>query len=260
MLYCMINVVIIEDEDPARRKLRRFLNDVQESVKVVAELTTIAEAIPFLRVSKDIDLILSDIELLDGNAFDIYNEVAVTSPIIFITAYNHYLLKAFETNGIEYLLKPYSFERFTKAWNKFLLLKNKTHENNDLLIKVRSVVKDYLIACTYKKRFSISSRRGIFFVEVDTILFFEADEGVVVAIDVHAKRHILSETTLKEIYANLDPYQFFRISRSNIVNKTYIERYERYTKNTVALKMRGYTEYIITSQNTTALFREWVIQ
>jgi DNA-binding NarL/FixJ family response regulator len=85
MLYCMINVVIIEDEDPARRKLRRFLNDVQESVKVVAELTTIAEAIPFLRVSKDIDLILSDIELLDGNAFDIYNEVAVTSPIILIT-------------------------------------------------------------------------------------------------------------------------------------------------------------------------------
>src|SRR5690606_38173491 len=110
----MIKVVIIEDEIPARKKLKRFLEQVNQSTEVIAEIGTVSEAIEFIKNENAIDLILSDIELQDGNAFEIYQEVNVLCPIIFTTAYNQFLMDAFESNGIEYLLKPFSLERFQK--------------------------------------------------------------------------------------------------------------------------------------------------
>lgn len=92
----MINVVIIEDELPARRKLIRFLSEVDTPITILAEIDTVADAICFLTTASSVDLILSDIELLDGNAFEIYNQVSVNCPIIFTTAYNQYLMDAFE--------------------------------------------------------------------------------------------------------------------------------------------------------------------
>src|SRR3569832_2081187 len=107
----MINVVIIEDEAPARRKLRRFLAELEDGVTVVSECETVAEAVQYLRQAGRVHVILSDISLRDGNAFAIYEQVTVLPPIIFITAYSEYLMNAFETYGIAYLLKPYTLEQ-----------------------------------------------------------------------------------------------------------------------------------------------------
>ena len=117
----MIRVLIIEDEIPARNKLKRFLKELDTKIEIVDEIDTVEAAINFL-INKQVELIFSDIELLDGNAFEIYNKVSVNCPIIFTTAYNQFWMNAFESNGIEYLLKPFSKERFQKAWNKFLYL------------------------------------------------------------------------------------------------------------------------------------------
>src|SRR5690606_41118398 len=111
----MIKVLIIEDEIPARNKLKRFLNQQIESISIVAEIDTIESAIAFL-TTNHVDVIFSDIELLDGNAFEIYKQVQVQCPIIFTTAYDQFWMNAFESNGIDYLLKPFSQDRFQKAW------------------------------------------------------------------------------------------------------------------------------------------------
>lgn len=255
----MIKVVIIEDEIPARKKLKRFLEELNEAIIVVAEIGTAQDAIEFLKTNKEVDLILSDIELQDGNAFEIFKEVEIACPVIFTTAYNQFLMDAFESNGIEYLLKPFSLERFKKAWNKFLLLKTPSADN-DFLLKLNRLIGKPVAEKIFKKRFSISNNKEIYFLETDDIIFFTAEEGVVFAVDAQSKKHLLTQTTLKEIEELLNEEAFFRINRSELVHKKYIVRMERYSKNTIAIKLSGYEKHLITSQSSTKSFRDWVEQ
>jgi DNA-binding LytR/AlgR family response regulator len=253
----MIKVVIIEDEIPARKKLKRFLEEVDHSTEVIAEIGTVSQAIEFLKNENAIDLILSDIELQDGNAFEIYEEVTVLCPIIFTTAYNQFLMDAFESNGIEYLLKPFSLERFQKAWDKFLLLKKSPLTDDNLLSKLTQLLNNPTEK-TFKNRFSVSSKQGTYFLETNDIVYFSAEEGVVFAIDKNFKKHLLTQTTLKAIEVLVNPAIFFRINRSEMINKNYVERIERYTKNTLSIKIQNYQKQLFTSQSHTASFREWI--
>jgi len=255
----MIRVVIIEDEIPARKKLKRFLEEIDNPTEVIAEIGTVSEAIEFLKKENSIDLILSDIELQDGNSFEIYQEVTVLCPIIFTTAYNQFLMDAFETNGIEYLLKPFSMERFKKAWNKFLLLKKSASVDDNLLSKLTQLLNNPTEK-TFKNRFSISSKLGTYFLETSDILFFSAEEGVVFAVDKQNKKHLLSYSSLKEIEEMVNNRQFFRINRSEIVNKSYIERIQRYSKNALSVKLIGHNKHLVTSQSNTGSFRNWIEQ
>ncbi|VXB51233.1 Transcriptional regulator [Flavobacterium sp. 9AF] len=253
-----MKIIIIEDEIPARKKLRRFLEQLNTSFVIVAEISTVEEGISTLQSDQKIDLILSDIELLDGNVFEIYSQVKITCPIIFTTAYNDFLMHAFETNGIEYLLKPFSFERFKKAWEKFLLLQKTASSNNDILQKLNQILTQPLEKTTLKKRFTINTSKEIYFVETDNISFFSAEEGVIFAIDINSKKHLLSQNTLKDIETLLDSSSFFRINRSEIVHKKHILKIEKYAKNNLAIRLLGYDKFLVTSQSQTKLFRDWL--
>ncbi len=246
----MTRILIIEDEIPARKKLLRFIGELSSPTKVIAEIDTVAEAIAFLEKNQ-IDLIFSDIELLDGNAFEIYTQVTVSCPIIFTTAYDQFWMDAFDSNGIAYLLKPFTLERFQKAWDKFQMLKSP--EEDSLIKNIKKLV---LETTQYKKRFTISNSQGIYFLNTDEILFFEATEGVIFAYCKSGKKHLLTESTLKEIEEKINPNDFYRINRSQVVNKIYVERIERYTKNTLLIKIGSHN--LITSQSTTSAFKNWI--
>lgn len=166
----MIKVVIIEDEIPARNKLKRFISELETPIEIVAEIDTVEKAVVFLKNSS-VDLIFSDIELLDGNAFEIYDQVNISCPVIFTTAYDQFWMNAFESNGIEYLLKPFSQSRFQKAWDKFLLL-GKTHsEPQDVLAKLQQMLNNNHTQKNYKKRFTVSSHQGALFYQYGRDLF-----------------------------------------------------------------------------------------
>ena len=253
----MIRVLIIEDEIPARNKLKRFLKELDTKIEIVDEIDTVEAAINFL-INKQVELIFSDIELLDGNAFEIYNKVSVNCPIIFTTAYNQFWMNAFESNGIDYLLKPFTKERFEKAWDKFLLLRNSSQPENTLLRKLQDFLESSRPATQYKMRFTVHAYHGTYFLDVKDISFFEASEGVVFAYDHLGKKHLLKETTVKEIEVLLSPQEFFRINRSELVNKNYIEKIERFSKNVLQLKVKSCTKLLKTSQGNTVSFREWI--
>ncbi len=253
----MIKIAIIEDEIPARKKLKRFLEELEERPQVVAEINTVKMAVEFLKTT-NVDLIFSDIELLDGNAFDIYNQVSVSCPIIFTTAYDQFWMKAFESNGIAYLLKPFSKERFQKAWGKFLLFKKSPASENQQLTNLTKLIEKNFPQKTCKTRFTIHTHQKIYFLTIENVAFFEAKESVVCAFDKTGKKHLLSESTLKEIEEEINPSHFFRINRSELVSKQHIEKIERYTKNTLAVKMTGNTKYLKTSQSSTSAFRAWI--
>ncbi|MBI5370993.1 MAG: response regulator transcription factor [Sphingobacteriales bacterium] len=253
----MIKVLIVEDEIPARKKLKRFISELNTEVKIAAEVETVSGGITFLKANS-VDLIFSDIELLDGNSFEIYSQVSILCPVIFTTAYDQFWMNAFESNGIDYLLKPFSQERFQKSWNKFLMFRNSNSLDFNAINNFTTLIQKTFAEKQYKKRFTVNTRHGIYFLEIENILFFEASAGVVIVYDTQCKKHILTESTIKEIEEQLNPDSFFRINRSELINKAYIEKIERYNKNSLAIKIRGYEKYLKTSQNNTAIFREWV--
>ncbi len=254
----MFKIVIIEDEAPARKKLKSYLEKTKESFDIIKEIETLDETQSFFQTHPDVDLIFSDIELRDGNVFDVYNYIKATAPIIFITAYDSFWMNAFESSGIEYLLKPYSYTRFEKAWHKYTLLKNKMEVNyNDMFSKLDTYYQSKLdLKPIYKDYIPVKSSSGIYFLKVEDIIFIQSDYGVIFAYDSANKKHLLNQTSLKDIQEMLNPTVFFKINRSEFVNRTYIEKINRYTKNTVAIQIKSHV--LKTSQNSTASFNSWM--
>ena len=226
-------------------------------INVIAEIDNVVSSIEFLQ-SKSVDLIISDIELIDGNAFDIFKRVSITSPIIFTTAYDKFWMDAFESNGIAYLLKPFSRERFQKAWNKFILFKNSTSKEHQEINNLIKFLEHNTALVSYKKRYSVNTHGGFFYIDVDNITFFQAHEGVIFAYDSTGKKHLLNVISLKDIEAQLNPSHFLRINRSEVISKEHVERIERYSNNVLAIKMKGQISLLKTSQSNTSSFRFWV--
>jgi len=252
----MIKILIIEDEIPARNKIKRFLAEIEASIEISAEIDTVEKSISFLE-SNAVDLIFSDVKLLDGNSFEIYTQVSINCPIIFTTAYDHFWMNAFETNGIAYLLKPFSKGSFQKAWDKFLLFRSEP-VNHNAIANFAAILEEKFAQKAFKKRITISNHKNIYFLETENISYFEANEGVIFAFDCMGKKHLLNESTLKEIEIFLNPAEFFRINRSDLVNKKYIEKIERYSKNSLLLHLKNAEKKLQTSQSNTASFREWI--
>ncbi len=253
----MIKILILEDEIPARKKLKRFLGELDTPIEIIAEIDTVAMGISFLK-RNSVDLIVSDIELLDGNSFEIYNQVALSCPIIFTTAYDQFWMNAFDSNGIAYLLKPFSKDRFQKAWDKFLLFRNTPNDADQFLSNITKILEQSFAKKAFKKRFTVHHRQGIYFLDTENISFFEANEGAAFAYDTTGKKHLMTESTLKEIETMLNPSDFFRINRSELVHKIHIEKIEYYTKNALAIRLKGCQKHLITSQGNTAQFRIWI--
>src|SRR6476620_7312681 len=115
----MINVVIIEDEKFSQDKLLNTLKEISFEINVVAVLSTVKESIEYFKEQSAVDIILSDVQLPDGLSFDIFRETGIDIPVIFITGFDKFTLYAFESNGIDYLLKPVEKEELNKAILKY---------------------------------------------------------------------------------------------------------------------------------------------
>lgn len=222
------------------KKIKTFLKGIGSQIEVVTEIDNVAMAVEILKITT-IDLIFSDIELLDGNAFDIFRQVSISCPIIFTTAYDEFWMNAFECNGIAYLLKPFSRQRFQNAWDKFLRLRNSSSDENKQLTNLTKLIEDNFAKPSYKKRFAIHRHQGFYFIDVDVITFFGARDGVIFAFDTDGKKHLLNELTLKEIEEQLNPADFFRISRRECISKQHVEKIDRYSKNTLSVKIKSYS-------------------
>ena len=258
----MIKALIVEDELPARKKLKKYIENYKESITIVDEFETVEEVLQFFESEADIDLIFSDIELRDDNAFEAYKELNIKVPIIFITAYNQFWMQAFETSGIEYLLKPYSFERFEKAVDKYLSLKNamKVESNESVLQKLDIYLANQIVQTskTYQEFIAVKSSQYTYFLKIEEVMYFQADYGIVVAYDTHNKKHVLNQSSLKVLEEMINPSIFFKINRGELLNKNYIEKISRYNKNVVAINLKNSETVLKTSQNKTAEFTKWL--
>jgi DNA-binding LytR/AlgR family response regulator len=251
-----MKAVIFEDEPLASERLRLLLKEYDHSVRLAASLESIEEAVRWLGENPSPDLIFSDIQLSDGSAFEIFQQVKITVPVIFITAYDKYALDAFKLLSIDYLLKPVTIQALSNAMDKLKQL-NASRSNSlaayDDLIKLLQQKLPH-----YKTRFTGKMGNKLFFIEAKEIAFFYSDNKIVYLMSKDNARYIV-EYTLEHLEDLLDPSVFFRINRSLVVNIHAISQVRPYENNRLQILLRNNIkpEGIIVSRDRVVDFRKW---
>ncbi|MEX0273389.1 MAG: LytR/AlgR family response regulator transcription factor [Flavobacteriaceae bacterium] len=250
-----MHILILEDEIPAKKKLVKYLIDYFGESVLLDSTRTVKGGIELLAENPHYNLILSDIKLLDGNSFEVFRKIETQTPIIFCTAYDEHLLEAFQTNGIAYILKPYQENELRSALEKFKKLFQPKMLEKGIFKQLQKLLsaKDG----TYKKRFAIKKRGGIKLLEASQISFIQANGDFCKIFDSNGHLHSISKS-IGVLVGQLNPKYFFKINRSQIVGIKHIERIEPYSKNRLALHIKGLKQHAITSTSVTKEFRIWL--
>lgn len=250
-----MKIIIIEDEKPAARRLKRMLNDMGMEVQTM--LHSVEESIQWFLQNEHPDLILLDIQLSDGLSFEIFKEVSIESNIIFTTAYDEYALNAFKLNSIDYLLKPIDDDELRTAidkYRKYSMKKNNLHFDLD---EIKNILVNPLDR-NYKKRFTIKVGQHLKIVNMKSIECFYSDNKATFLYTVVGNNYILDDA-LEQIEEQLDPTKFFRVSRKFIVHMDFIKDIISYTNSRLQVKLEHFNEFdIIVSREKVRDFKTWL--
>lgn len=246
-----MKVIILEDENRAASLLERLLAKVAPHMMVVAKLESIRDGVKYLQSNTEPDLIFSDIELADGLSFEIYNQVAVRCPIIFTTAYDHYAIEAFKTNGIDYLLKPIEEERLTQAIEKA------KHFSPGLVLEKILSITNQVSAKSYKSRFMVKVGDKIKSIPVEEILvFYSQKASFILTADKHT---YCIDYTLDQLEPMLDQETYFRINRKYIVSINACTNILAWSNSRLRLKIEGTDDPdIIVARERVQEFKNWL--
>ncbi|TCO07894.1 LytR/AlgR family response regulator transcription factor [Natronoflexus pectinivorans] len=218
----VLKTVIIDDEEPARQRLKELLAVYPNTFEIIGEAENGKRGLELIH-RLDPDLLFLDIQMPGMNGFELIKQLVSIPTIVFCTAYDHYSLDAFETNSLDYLLKPVSSERFAKTVDKLKRFTTKA-DHKGLL----NLIKQFEEQIKEPEITSITIKKGnkLFFVKLDDVSYFQADERYVKIQTVHGENHI-TEKPLKELAEKL-PNSFIRIHRSIIVNKKSVRELQNY--------------------------------
>jgi len=249
-----MKILIIEDEARAASHLERLLKKVEPRMEVLARVETVRDAVEFLSHNHSAELIFSDVQLADGLCFEIYKQVEVTCPIIFTTAYDHYAMEAFKTNGIDYLLKPIDEESLEKA-----IEKAKRFSPAQTLEKLLSLT-GIKPPKHFKSRFMVRVGDKIKTIPVEEITTFYSLEK---ATWLHTRnnRNYNIDFTLDQLEDMLDPTGFFRINRRYIVSPDACNNITAWSNSRLKMHIEGIDDNdIIVARERVQEFREWLDQ
>lgn len=250
-----MKILIIEDEINAAKELERILLNQDTTNEVLAILDSVEAGIDFLERESPPELIFSDIQLADGMCFEIYGEVPVKSPIIFCTAYDEYMLDAFETNAVSYILKPITEEAVAKAIEKFKRLKSAFEP----AVATRSIEKlGQQLKYTYKKTLLVEQREKIIPLPVSDIAYLYLENTVIKIATLKGQQYFIT-STLDELERILDPELFYRANRQFIINRLAIASIERFFSRKLISKLVVETpETIVISKANSSDFLRWL--
>lgn len=251
-----MKVVIIEDEALMARDLTDILQQAPGHPEVIMTLSSVAEAINYLKHHPAPDLIFSDIQLGDGISFDIFRQVDTDCPVIFCTAYNEFALEAFRNNGIDYVLKPFSRKTICEALDKYEVLKENFTRNagrQSGLIAVAAQASQQ----NHKTTLLINWKDKIIPVRITDIALFTIDYKMTQLVTFDNQKYYLNQT-LEELEQTCGP-GFYRANRQYLVNKDSIREALQYFARKLVLKLNipGDHEVII-SKNRVPDFLEWL--
>ena len=262
-----MNVLIVEDEDLAVRKLRKLVADVDPSLTVQGVTASIEDSVNWLQENPAPDLIFMDIELADGQSFEIFEQVDIRSRVIFTTSYDEYALQAFKVNSIDYLLKPIQKEDLERSLKKLRELTSAGEptqtEPGVQTVNIEKLLRELQgqgnpAAKDYRKRFLVKQGQKLLSVEVGDILYFYTDERFSF-FKTRANQKFLVDYTLDELADSLDPKQFFRINRGLILTHGAVEQIQPYFGNRLALTLKpAFDKEALVSREKVSDFKVWM--
>lgn len=251
-----MKVLIIEDEQPAARRLQKLVNEIMPHAEILRQIDSVEESVEFFQSGEIVDLIFMDIQLADGISFDIFTKTQVNAPVIFTTAFDHYAVKAFKVNSVDYLLKPIEKEDLRNAIAKFELIHSRPTASltdySELIKEIREQ------KSAFKKRFLVKTAGRLTFVNVEDVAFFFSDDGNSFLVTQQNDRFLL-ETILEDIESQLDPSVFFRINRKMMLSLSSIKKIEPHFNNRFIIQLQpAFEEEVIVSRQRSADFRKWL--
>lgn len=250
-----MEVIIIEDEKPSARRLQRMLEKLE--VNVTTMLHNVTEAIDWFSNNKHPDLIFLDIQLSDGLSFEIFDAVEIKSAIIFTTAFDEYALQAFKLNSIDYLLKPIDEEELETAVKKYKRLQPKEQAVQINFDDIKKLLGNP-VEREYKQRFTTKIGQHIKIIPVEEIECFYSENKGTYAHTIDNRDYLL-DTTLEQLENELEPKQFFRISRKFYVNIEAIKDIISYTNSRLQLKLNSFKEQeVIVARERVKDFKVWI--
>ncbi|MEP5611397.1 MAG: LytTR family DNA-binding domain-containing protein [Cyclobacteriaceae bacterium] len=252
-----MKVLIIEDEAPAFRRLQKILSEIDPAIEIVEVMDSVEDSVKWLSNHTWPDLILMDIQISDGLSFQIFDEIKVESPVIFTTAFDEYLLKAFKVNSIDYILKPIKKEDVEQALEKY---KNLTRKSSNE-IDISSLIKQISLAETsYKSRFLVKQGDKMLAIRTEDVVCFQSKHSVVHIVTKHNKTY-LSDLTLEELVNQLNPKNFHRANRQFLINADFINTVHKHFKGKLLVEMNHFSEeqILVSSEKATA-FKNWLDQ
>lgn len=257
-----MNILIIEDEELAAKKLQKTLAAVREDAIVAGITHSIATSVDWLKSNPAPDLILMDIELADGQSFEIFEKFQVTCPVIFTTSYDEYAVKAFKVNSVDYLLKPIQKDDLKSALDKLDRVKKQYSASTAApAISVDQLVRELqqqLQPKEYRKRFLVKHVNKLVSVEVSDIAYFFAENGLNFFVAKDNTKYMV-DYLMDEIENMLDGESFFRINRSIIVTIDCIEKMEDYFGGRLILKVKpAFEKEVLVSREKVTDFKKWL--
>jgi two-component system, LytTR family, response regulator LytT len=249
-----MQVVIIEDEALTAEDLQDSILKADHTVEIVAVLKSVKEAVAYFKSHEMPDLIFSDIQLGDGDSFDIYRSVAVTAPVIFCTAYDEYALQAFKANGIEYILKPFTDTAIVDALRKYNTLRRsfaiKDNGAGNTLDAIYDQVPKPAAMLVYYKDKIVPVRQdsiALFYIEKEVLCLMTFD-----------KQHYHLKKSLEEAEQHCGD-DFFRVNRQFLVNRKAIKDASHYLSRKLCVNLNvPFKEVITVSKEKTPQFLSWL--
>ncbi len=256
-----MQIFIVEDEELAVKKLVKTLHAIDADLEVVGTADSIAASVEWLQSNPKPDLILMDIELADGQSFEIFNLTDVKSPVIFTTSYDEYALKAFKVNSVDYLLKPVQKDELESAISKFRQMKETFRGEKPADTQITALVKELqqtLQHKEYRKRFLVKHAQKLLSIEMDRIAYFFSDDRLNFFKTFDDKKYVI-DYTMDEIENMLDPDQYFRINRAFMVSIKSIDQIQDYFGNRLKLSLKpSIDKEALVSREKVTQFKDWM--
>ncbi|GAB3956329.1 LytTR family DNA-binding domain-containing protein [Spirosoma harenae] len=275
-----MTILIIEDEEFTARKLQRIVLDIDPSVSVVGMTGSVDESVDWLQTNPRPDLIFMDIELADGQSFEIFNQVTVTSPVIFTTAYDEYAIKAFKVNSIDYLLKPIKEDDLRQALVKLQGLRQALGVSDqptapgletslvNLLQQLQQTPVDqssFPFSKTspdalvgFRDRFMIKQGQRLFSISVNEIAYFFS-RNKLSFLKTHDEHEWLVDYTIDELAHMLDPQRFFRLNRQIIAELRAVDKVHVYFNGKLKVTLQpAFDDEVVVSREKAGDLKRWL--
>ncbi|MGI4883937.1 MAG: LytR/AlgR family response regulator transcription factor [Janthinobacterium lividum] len=260
-----MNILIVEDEIRPARALERLLQEVRPGAQVVGRLEFVADTVAWLQAHPAPDLIFMDIHLSDGSSFEVFEQVAVTCPVVFVTAYDEHALEAFQVNGIDYLLKPITRDSLQRGLQKFDALGRHYAStaapvsgalpNLPELLRAMQQLNE---APAYKTNWLIPYKTKLLPIAVHDMAHFVIQHSLVNLTTSDGQQYTV-DSTLDELEAQLDPQLFFRVNRQALLARPSIVALEPYYNGRMLMHLQPpAAENVIVPKLRVAELRKWV--